>query len=344
MRYKDIKLVEGPQSRGKEICAALELAKQRLTVNPSGLVAGIAAAKQHITRFPQDEPYIRKCLKLALGGDGDGEGDGDGVGPVVGPGKAAGGEGDGIANGIQGIGPGGDEKGTGQSDQPSTSDSDAAGNGTADNSGTTDGDEQGTSTKDSQQDVAVANALKASAAELERRLDAEDWQGAKDLIEGDPNLQAFVPSSLKTDLDAAIQATANAEEADRLAQEAEAARATADKKAAQNKADTEAQEEKRLADEAEGLAQEEQRLADEAKQKRKAVLQAEIDRAEAKRQSDAAEAKRLADAAEANRKAAKQLEADKEEAAKAAADAKTGSTPPTENPTTNQDSFDWEDL
>tara|TARA_R110000868_G_scaffold74110_1_gene214419 strand:+ start:394 stop:1437 length:1044 start_codon:yes stop_codon:yes gene_type:complete len=189
-----------------------------------------------------------------------------------------------------------------------------------------------------------SNKLKAAADELERRLNAEDWQGANDLINGNPDLQATVPSSLKKDLDAAVQAQTDAAESNRLAQEAADAKVAADKKAAQDKADTEAQAAAEAAAESNRLAQEEKRLADEAEQKRNATAKAEADAAEAKRQSDAAEAKRLADAAEANRKAAKQLEADKEEAAKAAADAKTGSTPPTENPTTNQDSFDWEDL
>ena len=52
-------------------------------------------------------------------------------------------------------------------------------------------------------------------------------------------------------------------------------------------------------------------------------------------------------AAQARADAAAQARADADARvtdAKAAADAKPGSTPPTEKPTTNQDSFDWEDL
>ena len=288
MRYRDIKLVEanddvlGGTAPGR-ICRAVARAYARGRQSQIRLALG--SAEEFAQRYPEHRDEIDRCIR-AGGGTGL-----TGAGPgasVAGPGKAAGREGDGIANGIQGIGPGGTEKGTGKSDQPSTSNSDAAGKGPADNSGTTDGDEQGTTTKDSQQDVDNANALKASADKLEQLLNAEDWQGAKDLIEGDPNLQALVPSSLKTDLDAAIQATANAKEADRLAQEAAADKAAADKKAAKDKADANARATAAAAAEADRLAQEEQRLADEAERERKAVLQAEADAAEAKRQTNAA--------------------------------------------------------
>ena len=340
MRYKDIRIVEANlkeagsyEGDAQTFCRAIKRAASNKILNPNGLARLRAAAEEHVRLFPQDRDMINKCF--ADGGEGNGNGQGNGTGNASGNGN-----GNGQGNGT----------GKGADNNIATDDGATANGGgitgipgNQNNTNVT-GDGQG------------SNKLKAAADELSRLLDKEDWQGAKDLINGNPDLQATVPSSLKKDLDAAVQAQTDAAESNRLAQEAADAKVAADKKAAQDKADTEAQAAAEAAAESNRLAQEEKRLADEAEQKRNATAKAEADAAEAKRQSDAAEAKRLADAAEANRKAAEQLEADKEEAAKAAADAKAtadakaaadakpGSTPPTEKPTTNQDSFDWEDL
>jgi chemotaxis protein histidine kinase CheA len=360
MRYRDIKLVEATPtdradySRGRfstepadeklvrTYCDAIKKGKETSQNfnNPKWLNRAIATAEKFAKDNPQYASQIAQCISTARAGGGDG---GAGAAGALGSQNAQGSAGTG--DGTTANGDGTTANGGGITGIP----------GNQNNTGVTGGG-QG------------SNKLKAAADELSRLLDKEDWQGAKDLINGNPDLQATVPSSLKKDLDAAVQAQTDAAESNRLAQEAADAKVAADKKAAQDKADTEAQAAAEAAAESNRLAQEEKRLADEAEQKRNATAKAEADAAEAKRQSDAAEAKRLADAAEANRKAAEQLEADKEEAAKAAADAKAtadakaaadakatadakaaadakpGSTPPTEKPTTNQDSFDWEDL
>ena len=119
-----------------------------------------------------------------------------------------------------------------------------------------------------------SNKLKAAADELSRLLDKEDWQGANDLIKGDPNLQALLPDELISDLDAAIQAEADAKAADTA---------------------------------------EEQRLADEVEEKRNDAIKADAARIAAKVADDKAAEVKAEKKAEASRIEAERLEQELEQ-------------------------------
>ena len=269
MRYKDIRIVEANlkeagsyEGDAQTFCRAIKRAASNKILNPNGLARLRAAAEEHVRLFPQDRDMINKCF--ADGGEGNGNGQGNGTGNASGNGNGQGnGTGIGTGSGDQG-------KGTGKGADNNIATDDGA---TANGGGITGipGNQNNTNvTGDGQ----GSNKLKAAADELSRLLDKEDWQGANDLIKGDPNLQALLPDELISDLDAAIQAEADAKAADTA---------------------------------------EEQRLADEVEEKRNDAIKADAARIAAKVADDKAAEVKAEKKAEASRIEAERLEQELEQ-------------------------------
>jgi hypothetical protein len=272
MRYKDIRIVEANlkeagsyEGDAQTFCRAIKRAASNKILNPNGLARLRAAAEEHVRLFPQDRDMINKCF--ADGGEGNGNGQGNGTGNASGNGNGNGqGNGTGNASG-NGNGQG---NGTGKGADNNIATDDGA---TANGGGITGipGNQNNTNvTGDGQ----GSNKLKAAADELSRLLDKEDWQGANDLIKGDPNLQALLPDELISDLDAAIQAEADAKAADTA---------------------------------------EEQRLADEVEEKRNDAIKADAARIAAKVADDKAAEVKAEKKAEASRIEAERLEQELEQ-------------------------------
>jgi hypothetical protein len=274
MRYKDIRIVEANlkeagsyEGDAQTFCRAIKRAASNKILNPNGLARLRAAAEEHVRLFPQDRDMINKCF--ADGGEGNGNGQGNGTGNASGNGNGNG-QGNGTGN-ASGNGNGnGQGNGTGKGADNNIATDDGA---TANGGGITGipGNQNNTNvTGDGQ----GSNKLKAAADELSRLLDKEDWQGANDLIKGDPNLQALLPDELISDLDAAIQAEADAKAADTA---------------------------------------EEQRLADEVEEKRNDAIKADAARIAAKVADDKAAEVKAEKKAEASRIEAERLEQELEQ-------------------------------
>ena len=263
MRYRDIKIVEetptdrADYSRGRfstepadeklvrTYCDAIKKGKETSQNfnNPKWLNRAIATAEKFAKDNPQYASQIAQCISTAGSIAGTSQGNNKGVDQGNTSGQAPGAN---IATGDDTTANGGGITGI-----PSNQN----------NTGVT-GDGQG------------SNKLKAAADELSRLLDKEDWQGANDLIKGDPNLQALLPDELISDLDAAIQAEADAKAADTA---------------------------------------EEQRLADEVEEKRNDAIKADAARIAAKVADDKAAEVKAEKKAEASRIEAERLEQELEQ-------------------------------
>ena len=305
MKYSDIKISERVKrktpnewrtmSNVDKICYALCMSfDKRKSITHQDVIAAKQGAVDFLTysKNAADNNQVEKCLanfhkdNWCSSGNGSGDGKLDGKGPgtgIEGPGIAAGNTGDGVASGKDGDGPGkdGDSNGTGD------------GNGVA----------QGV-------DITGTTPMQKAADQLEGLLNAEDWVGAKALLDSNSELKALFPSEYQDMIDAAIQADIDAIETKKTA-DAQAAIQKQAKEAAKIAAEQAAA--KKAAEEAEAAAEiaaERQRLADlaaEAAAEAERLKKLEDEKAEAK----AAEAAKIA--------AAEKLEAEKLEAAKIAA-------------------------
>lgn len=307
MKYSDIKISERVKrktpnewrtmSNVDKICYALCMSfDKRKSTTHQDVIAAKQGAVDFLTysKNAADNNQVEKCLAnfhkdnwcSSGNGSGDGKLDGDGPGTgIEGPGIAGGGTGDGVASGKDGDGPGkdGDSNGTGD------------GNGVA----------QGV-------DITGTTPMQKAADQLEGLLNAEDWVGAKALLDSNSDLKALFPSEYQDMIDAAIQADIDAIETKKKA-DAQAAiqkQAKEDAKIAAEQAAA-----KKAAEEAEAaakIAAERQRLADlAATEKAEAERLKKLENEKAAAKAKAAEAAKIA--------AAEKAEAEKLEAAKIAA-------------------------
>ena len=307
MKYSDIKISERVKrktpnewrtmSNVDKICYALCMSfDKRKSTTHQDVIAAKQGAVDFLTysKNAADNNQVEKCLanfhkdNWCSSGNGSGDGKLDGKGPgtgIEGPGIAAGDTGDGVASGKDGDGPGkdGDSNGTGD------------GNGVA----------QGV-------DITGTTPMQKAADQLEGLLNAEDWAGAKALLDSNSDLKALFPPEYQDMIDAAIQADIDAIETKKKA-DAQAAiqkQAKEDAKIAAEQAAA-----KKAAEEAEAaakIAAERQRLADlAAAEKAEAERLKKLENEKAAAKAKAAEAAKIA--------AAEKAEAEKLEAAKIAA-------------------------
>ena len=301
MKYSDIKISERVKrktpnewrtmSNVDKICYALCMSfDKRKSTTHQDVIAAKQGAVDFLTysKNAADNNQVEKCLanfhkdNWCSSGNGSGDGKLDGKGPgtgIEGPGIAAGDTGDGVASGKDG-----DSNGTGD------------GNGVA----------QGV-------DITGTTPMQKAADQLEGLLNAEDWVGAKALLDSNSDLKALFPSEYQDMIDAAIQADIDAIETKKTA-DAQAAiqkQAKEDAKIAAEQAAA-----KKAAEEAEAaakIAAERQRLADlAATEKAEAERLKKLENEKAAAKAKAAEAAKIA--------AAEKAEAEKLEAAKIAAE------------------------
>ena len=197
--------------------------------------------------------------------------------------------------------------------------------------------------------VAGPTKIQKAADQLEGLINAEDWAGAKALLDGDPDLKALWPAPYYKMIEAAVQADIDAAKA---IEDAKAAKKIADAKAAEKAAEEAAElakENKRLADLAAAEAAEAarlQKIADDAAAAKKAE---EAAKAQAEADAKEAEAKRIAaaqkkadeEAAEAARIAAEEKAAAEKAAAEKEAEKNNNND---EEDAGDNEEFDWEKL
>ena len=192
MRYRDIKLAESTAA-AREICRGLKVAIERNRNNPDSRT--LSMMKQQTVKFLRQFPELKGEIDACLGipGGVDGVLDGTSVSNAFRGNGGPNGRGE-IPRGTITIPGTGTEFGA-SSDADSSVDDGSSVSGNSDTSGAETG---GTSA-----------ALMSAAKELERFLDNEDWQGAKNHINNNPELKAIITDQngeLLNDLDAAIQA------------------------------------------------------------------------------------------------------------------------------------------
>jgi len=319
MRYTDIKLCESPKNRGERWCRTLNTARDRIEFNPNGLKAAIRAATAHMQRYPDDAPFIQDCLNAAIAAA---KGFTDNSGTAIIPGSSSGrGTSDNVST-VRGDGDGDTTSSStvrGDGDD-STSNSAAAAAAAATQGGSaSDGEESGAG---GDGDTRSSEELRRAADELQGLLDAEDWQGARDLIDSNPDLKALVPAEMDSDLNAAIQAQADAEAAAEAAEAAEA-------EARRNRENEEA---KAAADAAEEAAA----RAAEIEAARIRAAERAAEEAAARAAEEEAAAERAARAADDARQEAERLETEQEEAG--------GTLPSDTPPKATQDTYTWDEL
>ena len=203
-------------------------------------------------------------------------------------------------------------------------------------------------------DITGTTPMQKAADQLEGLLNAEDWVGAKALLDSNSDLKALFPSEYQDMIDAAIQADIDAIETKKKA-DAQAAiqkQAKEDAKIAAEQAAAEAAEAAAIA--AAEIAAERKRLADLATKKaaeaerlkkledEKAAAKAKADEAAKIAAAEKAEAEKLeaakiaAEEAEAERQRIADEEAEKEE--------ERNKTAPGDNLEEPDKVYDWDDL
>jgi hypothetical protein len=203
-------------------------------------------------------------------------------------------------------------------------------------------------------DITGTTPMQKAADQLEGLLNAEDWAGAKALLDSNSDLKALFPSEYQDMIDAAIQADIDAIETKKKA-DAQAAiqkQAKEDAKIAAEQAAAEAAEAAAIA--AAEIAAERKRLADLATKKaaeaerlkkledEKAAAKAKADEAAKIAAAEKAEAEKLeaakiaAEEAEAERQRIADEEAEKEE--------ERNKTAPGDNLEEPDKVYDWDDL
>ena len=203
-------------------------------------------------------------------------------------------------------------------------------------------------------DITGTTPMQKAADQLEGLLNAEDWVGAKALLDSNSDLKALFPSEYQDMIDAAIQADIDAIETKKKAdaqaaiqkQAKEDAKIAAEQAAAK-KAEEEAEaaaeiaaERKRLADLAAAEAAEAERL--KKLEDEKAAAKAKADEAAKIAAAEKAEAEKLeaakiaAEEAEAERQRIADEEAEKEE--------ERNKTAPGDNLEEPDKVYDWDDL
>ena len=203
-------------------------------------------------------------------------------------------------------------------------------------------------------DITGTTPMQKAADQLEGLLNAEDWVGAKALLDSNSDLKALFPSEYQDMIDAAIQADIDAIETKKTA-DAQAAiqkQAKEDAKIAAEQAAAEAAEAAAIA--AAEIAAERKRLADLATKKaaeaerlkkledEKAAAKAKADEAAKIAAAEKAEAEKLeaakiaAEEAEAERQRIADEEAEKEE--------ERNKTAPGDNLEEPDKVYDWDDL
>ena len=308
MRYRDIKLAESTAA-AREICRGLKVAIERNRNNPGSRT--LSMMKQQTVKFLRQFPELKGEIDACLGipGGVDGVLDGTSVSNAFRGNGGPNGRGE-IPRGTITIPGTGTEFGA-SSDANGSVDDGSTVSGNSDTSGAEAG---GTSA-----------ALMSAAKELEGYLDAEDWQGAKDHINNNPELKAIITDQngeLLNDLDAAIQAQ----------EDAEAAEVAAIAAAAEARRNRENEEAKAAADAAEEAAA----RAAEIEAARIRAAERAAEEAAARAAEEEAAAERAARAAEDARREAERLETEQE---------KAGGTPPSDTPPqATQDTYTWDEL
>ena len=300
----------------------------------------IAAARKFAKANPKFSKSIEACIASsgAVGSGGTVD-SGDGNGIAVGKGKSNGGNDVAVGNSN------GTDSSVGNS------------NGTDSSVGTDNGNGNGKIGT-----VTGPTPLQKAADQLEGLINAEDWAGAKALLDSNSDLKALFPSEYQDMIDAAIQADIDAIETKKKA-DAQAAiqkQAKEDAKIAAEQAAA-----KKAAEEAEAaakIAAERQRLADlaaaekaeaerlkkleneKAAAKAKAAEAAKIAAAEKAEAEKLEAAKIAAEEAEAERQRIADEEAEKERLRKEKEEEERKKTAPGDNLEEPDKVYDWEDL